>query len=364
MSKWDSTKLYNGISHIRPELIEEADFPAKKECHKAIWLKWCGRAAASFAAAVAILCSVNMVFPAFAEELPLIGGIFAQFNGRTGKDVPENVNQTVIDRAESVEASQTPTAEEASLVHIAVNEASCDGLVLNLAFSMTCTNDDLNNALATTFTQDTVAPDSNNPFVVTANGIEMESAMGNLPFFGRSEENKNLYTAVCSYYVPEKLRNADNLELVCSIPSLYVSTNAGETMTTLEEYSVPVKWESSFSVHVEPNYQVYTPHAELADGVVLQKVTLGVSVLDLEITMPAEMTARAIAIPLDGAGNPLDVIGYNTQKTDNGDGTQTCHVHMSYSALEGSSLTFQVIQWPAIDDVTEVLGSYTLELNK
>lgn len=78
--------------------------------------------------------------------------------------------------------------------------------------------------------------------------------------------------AVCSYYVPEKLRNADDLELACSIPSLYVSTNAGETMTTLEEYSVPVKWESSFSVPIKPDYHVYTPHAELTNGVVLQNV--------------------------------------------------------------------------------------------
>lgn len=364
MSKWDSTKLYNGISYIRPELIEEADFPPQKEYHSVIWMKWCGRVAASFVATVALLCSVNAVFPAFAEELPLIGGIFAQFNDRTGKDVPENVNQAVIDRAEPVEVSQAPTTNADSSVNISVQEASCDGLVLNLAFSMTCTDDDLNSSLSTTFAQDTIAPDANAPFIVTANGIELESAMGNVPFFNRSEESTEIYTAVCSYYLPEELREAGKLKIVCSIPSLYVSTNVGETAATLEEYSIPVEWDSSFSVNVEPDYQVYTPDAELTEDVVLQEVTLGVSVLDLKITMPFGMDTRAISTPVDETGNPLDLTGYSAQVTDKGDGTQTCQIHMSFSELPGSSLTFQVVQWPAEQDSTEALGSYTLELKE
>lgn len=364
MSKWDSTKLYNGISHIRPELIEEAAASPKKEKQKVVWLAWCGRVAASFVAAVALLCSVNAVFPAFAEELPLIGGIFAQFNGRTGKDVPENVNQAVIDRAESVEVSQAPTANADSPVNISVQEASCDGLVLNLAFSMTCTDDAWNNALTTTFAQDTIAPDANAPFVVTANGIELESAMGNVPFFSRSEEREELYTAVCSYYLPEELRKAGELKIVCSIPSLYVSTNVGETAATLEEYSIPVEWDSSFSVNVEPDYQVYTLDAELAEDVVLQEVALGVSVLDLEITMPLGMDTRAISTPVDETGNPLEIKGYDAQVSDNGDGTQNYHIHMSFTSLEGTSLTFRVIQQTDTNESTEVLGSYTLNLGE
>lgn len=364
MSKWDSTKMYNGISQIYPELVEEAALPIKQKSQKMIWLKWCGRTAASFVAAVAILCSVNAVFPTFAEELPLIGGIFAQFNGKTGKDVPENVNQAVIDMAEHVGMNQTLSASADSPVHIMVNEASCDGLVLNLAFSMTCTDENLNNTLATTFTQDTVAPDTDSAFVVTANGVEMKLAMSNVPFFSRSEERNDLYTAVCAYYVPEELRDTSELEIACSIPSLYVRTNTGETAADLQEYSIPVNWESSFSIHAEPDYQVYLPHAELSDGVVLQKVTLGISVMDLEVTMPAGMDARAISIPLDDAGSPLDVTGHNAQITDNGDGTQTCHIHMSFSSLESASLTFQVIQWPVANNAAEVLGSYTLEIDE
>lgn len=364
MSKWDSTKLYNGISHIHLELIEEASVSPKKEKQKVVWLAWCGRVAASFVAAVAILCSVYAVFPAFAEELPFIGGIFAQFNGRTGKDVPENVNQAVIDRAESVEVSQAPITNADSPVNISVQEVSCDGLVLNLAFSMTCTEDAWNDALTTTFTQDTIAPDVDSPFVVTANGIALESAMGYVPFFSRSEEREELYTAVCSYYVPEELREGGKLEIACSIPSLYVSTNQGQTEATAEKFSIPVGWDSSFSVNVEPDYQVHTLNAELTEDVVLQEVTLGVSVLDLKLTMPVGMDTRAISTPVDEAGNPLVLTGYSAQEEDNGDGTRICHIHMSFSELSGSSLTFQVVQWPAEQDSTEVLGSYTLELKE
>ena len=135
-------------------------------------------------------------------------------------------------------------------------------------------------------------------------------------------------------------------------------------MATLEEYSIPVEWDSSFSVNVEPDYQVYTPDAELAEDVVLQEVTLGVSALDLKITMPLGMDTRAISTPVDETGNPVDLTGYSAQVTDNGDGTQTCQIHMSFTSLEGTSLTFQVIQQTDANESTEVLGSYTLNLGE
>ena len=80
--------------------------------------------------------------------------------------------------------------------------------------------------------------------------------------------------------------------------------------------------------------------------------------------MPLEMDTRAISTPVDETGNPLNLAGYSAQVTDNGDGTQTCHIHMSFSALSGSSLTFQIVQWPAEQDSTDILGSYTLELKE
>ena len=86
--------------------------------------------------------------------------------------------------------------------------------------------------------------------------------------------------------------------------------------------------------------------------------------LDLQITMPLEMDTRAISTPVDETGNPLNLAGYSAQVTDNGDGTQTCQIHMSFTSLEGTSLTFQVIQQTDANESTEVLGSYTLNLGE
>ena len=63
-------------------------------------------------------------------------------------------------------------------------------------------------------------------------------------------------------------------------------------------------------------------------------------------------------------GDVLEITGYDAQVSDNGDGTQNYHIHMSFTSLEGTSLTFRVIQQTDTNESTEVLGSYTLNLGE
>lgn len=324
------------------------------------------------AAAFVLLFGVNAAFPAFAEELPLIGGIFAQFHGKSGKETPANVNQEVIDRAVKLEpVSQAGPAPAAASdpkqdcpVSISLSEASCDGLVLNLALSLTCEDQELKETARGYFGEDTTTPDEYHPFVFTANGVEMEPATDYTPFFSQSEEDPSLYTCVYSWYVPESLRGAESLEIGCSIPSLRVQVLGSKETGGLVEKTVQTDWKDTFTIAVDSAFQIYSLQAELCEGVRLTEVTLGVSVLDYQVVMPADSDPQSIALPLDGQGSPLKVNARSGKITDNGDGTVTSSVHIGFSEADLSSLTFRIIQWPFEGDDPQVLGSYTLELDQ
>lgn len=116
MEKIDKVRLFEGITYIDPAFVDEANEPLKKRCSNIIWLKKAGALAASFVFAAAILLSINAAFPAFAENLPLIGEIFRQLNS-IGSNAPsyDGVVQAV---GESAENNQ---------FKVTVTEAYCDG---------------------------------------------------------------------------------------------------------------------------------------------------------------------------------------------------------------------------------------------
>ena len=116
MQKIDNIRLFEGISHIDPAYIEEANAPLERREANIIWLKKIGALAASFLFAAAILLSINAAFPAFAERLPLIGEVFRQLNSLgSNASSYEGMVQNVGVSAENGQYSVT------------VTEAYCDG---------------------------------------------------------------------------------------------------------------------------------------------------------------------------------------------------------------------------------------------
>ena len=275
MGKIDKEMIYRCIIDTHDEWIEDSEHPLNRtEKSNVIWLKRVGTVAACFAAVIAVLFSVNAVFPAFAEELPIIGGIFAHLNGKTGKELPPVINQEVIDRAVKVTASgrSDPSASTAGTqevpVKITLEEASCDGMVLNLAFSLLCSNEEWNETYQTTFFENRLTPDNDHPFVFSANGTVMEPAVDYTPHFRQDESVSSRYTCMFSYFIPEELRGIDTLTIHGAIPSLAVqlyprSEESDPRSVTEKSFSLDLGWETDFTINPESSLRTYTPEKNL-----------------------------------------------------------------------------------------------------
>lgn len=115
MQEIEKVRLFEGITYIDPAFVEEASVPLKGTSN-VIWLKKLGAMAAAFVLIAAMLFSINAIFPAFAESLPLVGEVFRRLNS-LGSNAPsyEGMVQTVGESAENNEYKVT------------VTEAYCDG---------------------------------------------------------------------------------------------------------------------------------------------------------------------------------------------------------------------------------------------
>ncbi len=79
MTMIDSEKMYQGITNISLEVLEEAE-NALFQKKEAVWTKRIRNIAAAFLVIVGLLFALNATFPAFAEGLPVIGRFFQFVN--------------------------------------------------------------------------------------------------------------------------------------------------------------------------------------------------------------------------------------------------------------------------------------------
>lgn len=321
------------------------------------------------AACFALLIGTNAAFPAFAEELPLIGGIFAQFNGKTGKDLPPSVTQKVIEKAVKVEPTTEPGVAANSPLKIELTEASCDGMSLNLAFAITCSNAEWNDKY--TMIYESYA--SEELFQITANGVELGSSFCYHPVF-KPSETPGVYTGIVACTLPKKLREAETLDVQCYVPCLRVDTAPDQA--SMEEYPGDVEtaypktdWESSFSLPVTPTFRTYTPNAEFG-GVILERVVLGDASLECTFTLPEDWNNRTILNPLDDRGEVVSPYNRQTGGDRIGGGTKTITIFLTAPEYDTSTLTFQTIKYldeylgKRDDEIDpEITGTYTLELD-
>lgn len=116
MQEMNRLHLFEGITDIDPQWVEEAKEPLKRKPAHIIWQKKVGALAASFLFMAGALLFVNTAFPAFAESLPLVGGAFQYLNS-LGSHAPsyEGVVQNI---GKSAGNNQ---------YEVTVTEAYCDG---------------------------------------------------------------------------------------------------------------------------------------------------------------------------------------------------------------------------------------------
>lgn len=331
--------------------------PVKKQKHRG-WAVF----ASSVAACMALLLTVNLAFPAFAESLPLIGGIFASFNGRTGKERPPYVNETVASHAQPINQPANPV--QGSPVDITLAEASCDGLVLSLSLSLKVNDPALNDSLY--FSEHTKI--GYDQLMLSADDIVLENVSGTLALFSKGEE-RGFYYATLTYWIPPELNERDSLSLHLEIPGLEAvslqepnETNQNGPFSPdgkVEVFSdLDGNWAFDFQVGINSgNCRTYEPGAEFAD-VTLQKVTIGDAAMVVELLTPAGTDSRSLSRPVDNLGSQIAY--YSIQTVSHQDGTET-HIYQCDAPSPGAvSLQFTILDW----STEEIVDSYTLDIAK
>ncbi len=134
MSMIDSEQIYRGITNISSEIIEEAEnFRPKR--NNIVWLHRLAKTAGSVAAVLVIitvvLFSINAAFPAFAEELPLIGQLFRMYNREHKVSVG-----TYVGTYHGVDEIDSQAAGTNSEFVLTAKEVYSDGTYIHLSFAM------------------------------------------------------------------------------------------------------------------------------------------------------------------------------------------------------------------------------------
>ena len=335
-----------------------------------IWLKPVKVAAGvlgTVAAAFVILIGVCFANPALAAELPLIGGIFAQFIGKTSSELPPSVNSKVI--ANAVPVDDNPVIDETSMVQIEVAEASCDGMTINLALRMTCKDETVNS-------MDTTLSESYEPgeqFSVTANGVTLGTSFAYHPVFEMTD-TPGVYTGVLPFTLPNELRDAKTLNIHCEVPTLRADSfpkDAEEKQPgDAKRKQLSANWKSDFTIEVTPDFKTYTPNAEIG-SVILEKVVVGEASIEYTVTMPVEMNTQAILNPLDDWGEVVSPHNRTNGGIYKDDEIKMMRVFISAPEHDTKTLTFRVADLDAaVDEVVlpedleaAELFTYTLELD-
>lgn len=134
MNRIDIERLFMGITNISEDILEEAEnFRPKKE--NVLWLhrlaKTAGGVAAALAVITAALFSINAFFPAFAEELPLIGHLFRMYNREHKVSVGTYVG--TYSGVSQIDSEALGTNGELLLT---AKEAYSDGRYVHLSFTL------------------------------------------------------------------------------------------------------------------------------------------------------------------------------------------------------------------------------------
>lgn len=285
MQKIDSIRLFEGISHIDPAFVEEANAPLERNRSNIIRLKKAGALAASFLFAAAILLSINAAFPAFAERLPLIGEVFRQLNS-LGSNAPsyEGMVQNVGVSAENGQYSVT------------VTEAYCDGEYIFFALRLRAKDAGLLK-METLQTEGTVdgAPGWN----VALNG-ESGGLVYTLPVFTRKGESFD--SGPIKVALPEGMDSPVHVEVtIGSLSGRTEGTGGGVRQIVSDE---PVRLGFDLAANTSYNRREAALNAE-TDGLELLGWSCSPSRLSVTLAYPYFDTAGVWASARTGDGLEL-----------------------------------------------------------
>lgn len=209
------------------------------------WPVW-GKMLVGGAACVALLAGLNGVNPALAEELPLLGDVFAYFNALPKGYLP---SEKLGDYAQSVQVEGTPEAADASTslmpeagsYTMTLSQIYCDELYLRVGLVFAAKDDSLAEFDAVTIDPPLLWEDTSPSEANTLYGgvtLNKESLGGDLvPYFRKQDE----HTFVCEmdYNLQNYSGNKQNMQASLTFSNLVgVIEESGEKVPLAGSYTL------------------------------------------------------------------------------------------------------------------------------
>ncbi|MEG1176730.1 MAG: DUF4179 domain-containing protein [Ruthenibacterium sp.] len=349
-------------------------------------------AAIGAAACCALLLGTNLANPVFAESLPLVGSIFAYFNTLTGKSEPPYLNDEVTDMAADVVAADDASDTDSSSLaanatdsaghivmqqpsaNITVEQAVCDGMMLQLSLRMKVNDTSLAGAKQI-WSLDTYEGVEGTPlypqYEVRANG-KLLMTESPTQWFIPVPDAPGEFMAVLAYRVDALWEDdafPSTLDVsflshgfVCDSLKLdhFVLVEKGYTDRTdsygKTETMVPGEWQCKFSVPSDTSKTRMICQRETQGEVTLKSTLIGPSSMIITLTLPTEWVHVTLTTPKDNAGNRIDWHTGVTMREANG---RTTWAYIGSAPLSGAkSVNFSVYD----KNTDETKASYTVAL--
>lgn len=203
--------------------------PEIKVKHRGIkWIKGFSISAVAVAASFMMLFSLNAVNPVFAESLPLVGGLFKQFNGEKKVAVGSN-----IDSYGQVEQIKDLNLQSGDM-SLALTEAYSDGVYIHGSFALEVPKEIMEKHSG-------AAPAA----TARVNGEELERAG---EFYMLIREDK--YIGTCAWKLPKPVEKDQELNFDFAITEINFY---GENDRENEVMAVDFKGEHSVNANTEDN---------------------------------------------------------------------------------------------------------------
>lgn len=341
----------------------------RRRSKKCPWPMW-GRILAGSAACVALLAGLNGVNPALAEELPVLGNVFAFLNalpkGYLQSEQLEDYAQSVQIEADSGAVSQqagnsmdSSQQQDAAVqpYTLTLSQIYCDELYLRIGLTLTAEDDTLAGFDGVTLDppllwEDTTAEEANTLYGgVTLNG---EAVSGDLlPYFRKQDD----HTFVCEmdYNLQGYAGNTQEMQASLTFSHLVGVKDGSEEKTPLEgTYQIDFTVSADATLTREGRIEGETQNGIRLDSV---KATPGETSIQYTISAP-EQTGYYPQILMEDGTELEWVKGTPAEHPESG---QTVWTY-AFDAVpeEVKTLTVRLLDKNA--ETTSILGQWTVTL--
>lgn len=275
-----------------------------------------GKALASLAACLAVLCGVNHVNPALAEGLPFVGDVFSFLNQHTVKTQLKSDQLSAQAQPTAVPAAPdtntTGTAGENSPYTLTLNQVYCDGLYLRIGLTLAAPEDDDSLADFDWLAQDPGGADWITICEEQADGTLLVDGQALTPLNGfRFEKvDDHTFAAAMDYDLADYSGSTDTMDCTLTVAGLTGSEDAHDADGSYLRTELDGRWKLTFTTSAQNiSNRIGTPTVPEVNGYALTSVIAAPGETRVSVQLPAEAPSGAVLQLFTPDGQQLQCAG-------------------------------------------------------